>query len=160
MESALDNFAKLLERLTTRMENVEQELRKTREWETTNNVSENGPRVGPHHPRNNDQNDFAGVNCKNIKLEAPTFDGQLDPQIFLFLDWISDMNHYFDWYEMSDERRVRVAKMKLMGQASQYWTNVEKLMWLRHQKAIQTWDEMKLKLQEKHLPVSYKRLLD
>jgi len=60
-----------------------------------------------------------------------------------------------------DERRVRFAKMKLVGQARQYWMNVEKLMRIRHQKAIQTWDEMKLKLQEKYMPVSYKqRLLD
>jgi len=70
------------------------------------------------------------------------------------------MDHYFDWYDMSDERRVRFAKMKLVGQVRQYWTNDEKLMRLRHHEAIQTWDEMKLKLQEKHLPVSYKRLLD
>ena len=61
------------------MDNVEQELRNTRERETTNNVNDNGPHVEPRHPRNNDQNDFAGANFKNIKLEAPTFDGQLDP---------------------------------------------------------------------------------
>ena len=64
----------------------------------------------------------------------------------IFLDWISDMDHYFDWYDMSDERRIQFAKMKLVGQARQYWTNIEKLMRLRHQEAIQTWDEMKLKL--------------
>ena len=34
-------------------------------------------------------------------------------------------------------------------------------MRLRHQEAIQTWNEMKLKLQEKYMSVSYKqRLLD
>ena len=66
------------------------------------------------------------------------------------------MNHYFDWYDMSDERSVRFAKMKLVGQARQYWTNVEKLTSLRHQETIQILDEMKLKLQEKYLPVSYK----
>ena len=54
------------------------------------------------------------------------------------------MDHYFDWYDMSDERRIRFAKMKLVGQATQYWMNVEKLMRLGHQEAIQTWDEMKL----------------
>ena len=95
------------------MDNVEQELRDIREWETTDNVSDNAPRVGPCHPRNNDQNDFAGANFKNIKLEALTFDGQLDPQIFL--DWISYMDYYFDWYDMSDERKVWFAKMKLVG---------------------------------------------
>jgi len=70
------------------------------------------------------------------------------------------MNHYFDWYDMSDERRVWFAKMKLVGQARQFWTNIEKLMRLRHQEDIQTWDGMKLKLQEKYLPVSCKCLLD
>jgi len=119
-------------------------MRNTRGQDTTDNVSDNGLHAGPHHPRNNDQNDFARASFKNIKLEAPTFEGQLDLQIFL--DWISDMDHYFDWYDMSDERRIQFAKMKLVGQARQYWTNIEKLMRLRHQEAIQTWDEMKLKL--------------
>ena len=38
------------------------------------------------------------------------------------------MDNYFDLYDMSDERRVGFAKMKLVDQARQYWTNVEKLM--------------------------------
>jgi len=70
------------------------------------------------------------------------------------------MDHYFNWYNMSNERPIRFAKIKLVGQARQYWANVEKLMNLRRQKLVQTWDKMKLKLQEKYLPVSYKRLLD
>jgi len=62
---------------------------------------------------------------------------------------------------MSDERRIRFVKIKLVGQGGQYCANVEKLVTLRRQEPVQTWDEMKLKLQEKYLPVSYKqRLLD
>ena len=83
MQSAVDNLTKLLERLTTRMDNVEQDLRNTRGRETTDNVCDYGPHIEPRRPKNNDQNDFVGANFKNIKLEAPTFDGQLDPQIFL-----------------------------------------------------------------------------
>jgi len=63
------------------MNDVEQEVRNTRNRETTNDISDNGPHPEPRQPRINDQNDFAGANFKNIKLEAPTFDGQLDPQI-------------------------------------------------------------------------------
>ena len=62
------------------MDNVEQQLRNTRHPETTDNVSDNGPRPEPHNLRNNDQNNFVGANFKNIKLEAPTFNGQLDPK--------------------------------------------------------------------------------
>jgi len=100
------------------MDNVEQDLRNTRERKTTDNISDNGPHAGPRYPRNNNLNDFMGANFKNIKLEALTFDGELDPQ--LFLDLNSDMDHYFDWYDMSNERKVRFAKMKLVGQARQY----------------------------------------
>jgi len=50
-------------------------------------------------------------------------------------------------------------KMKLIGQARQYWTNVKKLMKLRNQEPIQTWNEMKMKLQERYMLVSYKECL-
>ena len=63
---------------------------------------------------------------KGVKIEAPSFDGQLDPT--KFLDWLADMDHYFEWYDMSKERRVRFAMMKLLGQAKLYWTNYERLM--------------------------------
>ena len=46
------------------------------------------------------------------------------------------MDHYFDWYDMFDERRSRFAKMKLVGQARQYWTNVENLMKLENLEPI------------------------
>jgi len=49
--------------------------------------------------------------------------------------------------------------MKLVDQTRQYWANVEKLMILRRQEPVQTWDEMKLKLKEKCLHVSYKQHL-
>ena len=41
MKSALDNLTKLLERLITRMDNVEQDLRNTRGREITDNFSDN-----------------------------------------------------------------------------------------------------------------------
>ena len=44
------------------------------------------------------------MNLWNITSEAHNFDGHLDPQIFL--DWTSDVNYYFDWYNMSDERQI------------------------------------------------------
>ena len=92
--------------------NVEQELKSNRERETGENTSENGPRLKNRPSRNNVQIDHDGMNLKNIKLAAPTFDGQLDLQVFL--DWTSDMIHYFDWYDMSDERIIQFAKMKLV----------------------------------------------
>ncbi|GFY95604.1 hypothetical protein Acr_10g0009890 [Actinidia rufa] len=50
-----------------------------------------------------------------INVEAPTFDGRLDPKAFT--DWIREMDHFFEWYNLSNDRKVRFAKMKLIGRA-------------------------------------------
>ena len=66
------------------------------------------------------------------------------------------MDQYFDWHHlMSDATRVWFAKMRFLGQAKTYWTNVERLLTQRREELISTWGEMKLKLREKYLPPSY-----
>ncbi|GFZ13265.1 concanavalin A-like lectin protein kinase family protein [Actinidia rufa] len=42
--------------------------------------------------------------------EAPTFDGRPDPKAFI--DWVHKMNRFFDWHKLSDDRKVRFAKLK------------------------------------------------
>ena len=73
------NTTELLEDLSVRLGNVEQELKRNREHEIVENVSKNGPRPENCTSRNNVETDHDGMNLKNIKLEAPTFDDQLDP---------------------------------------------------------------------------------
>ncbi|GFZ12735.1 hypothetical protein Acr_23g0011200 [Actinidia rufa] len=38
-----------------------------------------------------------------INVEAPTFDGRLDAKAFT--DWIREMDHFFEWYNLSDDRK-------------------------------------------------------
>lgn len=49
------------------------------------------------------------------ELRVYTFDGQLDPENFL--DWIREMDQYFGWYDISPQRQVKFAKMKLVESA-------------------------------------------
>ena len=65
------------------------------------------------------------------------------------------LERYFKWYEMSQKLRVRLTAMKLVGQARQYWSNVERLIALRRQEPIRIWDEMKAKLSQKYLPITF-----
>ena len=92
---------------------------------------------------------------RNVKIEAPSFEGQLDPT--QFLDWLSNMDHYFEWYNMDDERRIRFAKMKLVVFAKLYWPNHERLMRRGGRAPVNTWDKMKMILKEKYVPTSYQQ---
>ena len=55
---------------------------------------------------------------RNVRVDAPSFDGAIDP--IKFLDWLSEIEDYFEWYGLEDDRRVGLAKMKLLGQARTY----------------------------------------
>ena len=90
---------------------------------------------------------------KNIKLDVSNFDGRWDSQYYL--DWIMSLERYFKWYEMSQERRIRFTAMKLVGQAGNYWSNVERLMAIKRQEPVQMWEEMRAKLNQKYLPITF-----
>ena len=59
---------------------------------------------------------------RNIKLEAPTFDGCLDPRVFT--QWIRNMDRFFTWYRVPEDRRVQFASLKLTGTAQLFWESV------------------------------------
>ena len=92
-----------------------------------------------------------------IKVNAPSFDGSHQPSDYI--DWETAMDQYFDWYPMSEERKVRLAKMRLTKLAKTYWLNVEGLRAVRRQDPIDTWDDMKTQLRTKYLPPSYHQTL-
>jgi len=45
--------------------------------------------------------------------------------------------------------------MKLVEQAWYYWLKVEKLMAIRRQEPVQTWEEMRAKLNQKYIPIAF-----
>ncbi|KAG5531711.1 hypothetical protein RHGRI_026363 [Rhododendron griersonianum] len=96
--------------------------------------------------------DTAGDITKKIKMEVPDFEGKVNPT--LFHDWLASIE-YFDWYDMADDRRVRFAKMKLVGLAKIWWMGVEGDIQRLGQPPIGTWQEMKAKLREKFMPSNY-----
>ena len=85
--------------------------------------------------------------------------GRHDPQ--LFIDWTLKLDRYFTWYELTEFRKVKYAVMKLSGQASQYWTNLENRRATRGRPPIDTSDRMKEELETKYVPPLFSaRLMD
>ena len=75
--------------------------------------------------RRNTENSFNPdtQHLKSIKIDGPNFEGRHDPQFFI--DLTLQLNRYFIWYEFIESKKVKYVVMKLSGQASQYWTNLE-----------------------------------
>jgi len=65
------------------------------------------------------------------------------------------MDLYFERELVSDERKFKFAKLKLVRQAIIYRDDVERMIRQRRDIPITTWGDMKLKLREKYLPRSY-----
>ena len=55
--------------------------------------------------------------------EARTLDGLLDPKAFT--DWVREMDQFFEWYKLSNDKKVRFAKLKLVGQDKLFWQSTE-----------------------------------
>ena len=56
---------------------------------------------------------------------------------------------------MADNKQARFAKMKLVGLAKVWWSGVENIIRRIGQQPINTWQEMKVKLQRKYMPTNY-----
>ena len=97
--------------------------------------------------------DEAGDITKKIRVEVPNVEGRIDPQVFL--DQLASLERYFDQYDMFDERNVRFAVMKLIGQAQIWWTGVEYAHRGARQPHIVKWDDTKHTLIQKYLPCNY-----
>ncbi|KAI9192094.1 hypothetical protein LWI28_018246 [Acer negundo] len=96
---------------------------------------------------------------RSIKIDAPTFDDEMNPKAYL--DWEATMDKFFAWHNMSEERKVRFAKIKLIRQANMFWDNLEQELEDNGRAPIVHWVEMKASLKQKYVPFSYhQRQLD
>ena len=103
----------------------------------------------PRHNRGNPRHGYEDDITKKVKVEAPEFDGRLDPTYFL--DWLANMEDFFDWYDMNDTQRIRFTKIRLVGTARTYWHTVEVTLEEQGQPPVTTWARMKMKLEETYV---------
>ncbi|XP_078446574.1 uncharacterized protein LOC144715513 [Wolffia australiana] len=58
---------------------------------------------------------------KSVRIEVSIFEGSRNPKDYT--DWESDLESYFQWYNMDDDLCVAYAEARLGGQAKIYWKN-------------------------------------
>eukprot|EP00253_Pinus_taeda_P029483 PITA_29483 len=144
--------------LTTRLEAVEAGRRRDPEM---GDVSEEEVEVAAEGPEGEsvEVKLLKSVLLSNIrpKPELPTYDGSLS--IDVVLDWISEMDKYFECEEVSEDRRVKFAATKLKGHAALWWDSVQNERKRLNKTLIKTWTRMVAKLKGKFLPRDYQIVL-
>eukprot|EP00253_Pinus_taeda_P008721 PITA_08721 len=91
------------------------------------------------------------------KHELPTYDGSLTAEVLL--DWLSEVNKFFEFEETSEDKQVRFAATKLKGHASLWWDSVQAERRRLGKQPIKKWARMEAKLKEKFLPKDYHIML-
>eukprot|EP00253_Pinus_taeda_P009065 PITA_09065 len=91
------------------------------------------------------------------KHELSTYDGSLSADVLL--DWLSEVNKYFEFEETSEDKQVKFAATKLKGHASLWWDNIQAERKRLHKQPIKKWSRMEAKLKEKFMPKDYQIML-
>ena len=86
-------------------------------------------------------------------VEVVPYDGKLDTNVVL--DWISDMEKFFEYENTLDNRKVTIAVTRLKGHASLWWEYLQTNRQRRGKEKIRTWSKMVNKVKKKFLPVDY-----
>ena len=75
---------------------------------------------------------------KRPKFEVPTFLENLNPEELI--DWINELEEYFEYEDIEDLDRVKFAKVKLKGHAKIWWQEVQLEQNQKGKKKITIWE--------------------
>lgn len=87
------------------------------------------------------------------KLELSTYDGNLTTESFI--DWMSELDKYFEYEEIDDDKRVKFAVIRLKGNHALWSANVQVERRKHNKPLIKSWNRMVAKLKGKFLPNDY-----
>ena len=74
------------------------------------------------------------------KVEFPTYGGSLI--IEHLIDWMSELDKYFEYDEVEDDKKFMLVVAKLRGHASLWWDSVQAKRRRKNKPLIECWDIM------------------
>ena len=90
-------------------------------------------------------------------MKFPTYDGSLIVEHIV--DWVNEMDKYFEYDEVEEDKRVRLVVTRLKGHASLWWDSVQVERWRKNKSLIKSWDRMVAKMRDKFFPKYYQLIL-
>ena len=74
------------------------------------------------------------------KPELPTYEGILTAEHII--DWINELDKYFEYDELEEDEKVKLAATRLKGHASLWWDSVQVERRRKNKPLIKSWDRM------------------
>ena len=90
---------------------------------------------------------------KRPTIDVGVFSGNL--KLDELIDWINELEEYFEYKDIRDPDRVKFAKAKMKGHAKIWWQEVQLERNRRGKEKITRWDHMVDKLKKQFIPVDY-----
>ena len=87
------------------------------------------------------------------KMEVSNFSGTLNPEDLI--DWIGELEDYFELEGIEDPLKVRIAQTKLKGHAALWWKELQRDREEEGEMKITRWRLMVTKLKAKFIPADY-----
>lgn len=89
--------------------------------------------------------------------ELSNYDASLSTEALL--DKICELDKYFEYEEISKDKRIRFVVTKLKGHAALWWDNVQVERKRLNKPLIKKWDKMIARMKSKFLPKDYQNSL-
>ncbi|KAL4582173.1 hypothetical protein LXL04_006715 [Taraxacum kok-saghyz] len=101
--------------------------------------------------------DAADFDYRQRAKDVPSFNGSMN--IEDFLDWMSELENFFQFYEIPMDKRVTLVAYKLKGGAQAWWKNLQVTRERQGKVPISSWERMERELQKRFLPPNHDQVL-
>jgi hypothetical protein len=91
----------------------------------------------------------------NIKMKIPSFQGKNDPEAYL--EWEKKVELIFECHNYSEEKKVKLAVIEFTDYAIIWWDQLVMNRRRNHERAIETWEEMRAIMRRRLVPSHYYR---
>ena len=92
-----------------------------------------------------------------MKVELPSFNGNVS--IEEYLDWVSEVEKFFDYMDTADDKQMCLVAYKLKGGASAWWDRVQLNHTHERKLPIRSWRRMKRLMEDRFLTPDYQQEL-
>uniref|UniRef100_A0A2N9GUZ1 Reverse transcriptase n=1 Tax=Fagus sylvatica TaxID=28930 RepID=A0A2N9GUZ1_FAGSY len=94
-------------------------------------------------------------NLGNIKMKIPSFQGKNDPEAYL--EWEKKVELIFECHNYSEEKKVKLVVIEFTDYAIIWWDQLVMNRRRNHERAIETWEEMRAIMRRRFVPSHYYR---